>query len=314
MDTKSITAILIGLMVSGLILVAFVPIFTEVTATEDTFTNEGYYRLNHYDSTTDHTVTWTYENPNVMTVDDVDVTINGAPNLQITVIADTNWLVRMIFDSQSKVSAIGYLYSSSGVKLANVSDSQTASFTMTGGTVTIACGTYSGSNTYTDVYLPDTDGSLTMKMPTTDAYINGDSAIVGFGLTRINTANGIQSSPGSGFEFIGTYDDGINGRVWRGDNVTLDDITINAREIASHIDLYRFTEINAVAICTETVDDATVTTDTNVTYNYVIVPYEVTAEKSVHGDEVFNTVIDLIPLLAGVGLLMAGVYYFISRK
>lgn len=311
MDTKSIIAVIVGLMVAGLILVAFVPVFTEVTATEDTYQNDGYFRMTHYGTDTDVTIEWSAENPKTMIVNDVAIPINyNVEGGQVTIVADTNFIVRL-----NASNTMSYIAQTGGTHTAI----ESATYVFSGGTATItntSDGTPTTYNTtYEDIYVPDLDGEFVMKEFDKTAYVNEDSEIFAFGLTRIRTSTGTTASPGAGFEFSGSIADGIEGRIWRGsDNVTVADEQINYVADSNHIDLYKFDSITATATYTETIEGETVTTDTQVTYNYLLVPYEVTAERTVHGDDVFNTVINIIPLLAGVGLLMAGVYYFITRK
>lgn len=303
-----IVALVIGIVMATTAIVPLVSDYSEAK----TFTNEGFFRMSHYDDTTDHEVTWTYEKPNVMTVDGEDVTINCTVSA-VTVVADTDFLVRMNFDDQNQTVNISYMYSTSGQKIATVADSQTATFTFTSGTVSISCGSYTGSNTYTDIYLPDNEGDLLMKSPDIDAYINGDSAIIGFGLTRINTYSGTVASPGVGFEFVGTYDDGITGRIWRDvGTTTVSNETINVVEQSYYQDLYLFKSITATATYTETVDDETVSTNTDLTYNFVIVPYEVVGIPD--NPDSYKALVKVIPVMAFVALIAAAAFMIYSKR
>ena len=312
-----IIGVTITVFVSLVVLAAvLMPVLDDSTATEDTYTNEGWFRMSQYDATTNHVISWTYEKPNVITVDGEDVVIGyNVKDGSCTVVANSIWLLRYKVDSNGNTENVGFLYGTSGTKLATVADHQTATLTLTAGSASVSVGNYTGTHSYDVVYVPDTDGDYTMKKSDETAYINGDSPIYGFGLTRIRSNSGsLISSPGNGFAFAGTYDDGITGSVWRGDTTTVSDCVCVATVDSSHEDLYKFDKITAVATLTETVDDETVTTDTDLTYNMVIVPYEVTAERTVHFTPNENAIFAAIPLLIIVAILIGVLAVVIRSK
>lgn len=317
MKITGFPALVVSVVVALVVFGAVIPIFADTTQASDTYTNEGYFRMSHYDATTDHTLTWTYEEPNVVTVDNVKVPIDyNVASGQTSIVIDTNFIVRYFTDSAGVVSGVSYLAGVSGTKVATVANNETATFTFTSGTMAADVGSYTGlTNTYTDIYLPTLDGPFTMKKADIDAYMNGDSEIVAYGTTRINSSTGLIGAPGVGLAFNGSIDDGATGFVWRNSDVaTLSNIKVNGTEVSSHIDLYMFDSITATATYTETVDDETVTTDTLVTYNYVLVPYEVTAERAVHPDATLTAILDMLPFIIGAGLVVGAVAWFITRK
>ena len=317
MEKKDLIIGVVGLTVCVIVAATvLMPILSDATKTTDTYTNEGYYKMSHFDNTTDHSFSWTYESPNVVTVDNQEVVISGILNKDVTIIADTNWLVRLSTDASGNVLRLSLVLSSGGTTTASVSDSHTISMTLESGAMST---TFAGTNktaSYDDVWIISNDGDMIMKKADVDSYLNGDSQVVGYGLTRIrNNAGGLTGSPGVGMMFIGSYDDGITGTVWRGgDNVSLSDETMNTVVDSSHIDLYKFSSITATATLTETVDDETVTTDTAVTYNYVIVPYEVTAERSIHFDTGTNAIINAIPIIIIVAMITMAVGFFLVKR
>ena len=70
METKGIITVAVTVTVAVIVLAGILmPVLTDATKTEETFTNKGYYRMSHYDSTTDHTFAWDYQTPNVVTDD-----------------------------------------------------------------------------------------------------------------------------------------------------------------------------------------------------------------------------------------------------
>lgn len=305
MDTKSITAVIIGLMVSGLILVAFVPIFTEVTATEKTFTNEGYFTVSkHLDTDDDVTIGWEHTAPNKVTVNDTDVLLPTSNGAWTIVGTETTALVR--YSISNSVTTV-QIFGTSPQVLCNTTNGYdcTIAITSTGVTLTSTAdsGNTATASTTDPIWYVAPSGGYVMKLADKVAYVNGDSEIYAMGMSQIGGVGGKMMTVN------GNIDDGFTAEVvYPTSGYTTGDVTATYSEVGNYLDLYALDKFQFDATETST------STTTTQTYNYFIVPHEVTAELSVHGDDTFNTVINIIPLLAGVGLLMAGVYYFISRK
>lgn len=313
MDIKTISVALAIVTVSAVIFGALLPMFQDVTATEDTFTNEGYYRMSNYDASAEHTVVWTQDNHKTVTVDGVDVPIDiSIVGSQITLIADTNFLVR--YNLYADGATLTFVGGSGGTYTASTS----ATITMSGGTCTAVMDANTRTSAYTNLYLPSLDGPYVMKKADTIAYLNGDSEIFAYGLTRVkNSAGGNTGSPGFGLEFSGSYDSGITDRIWRNDNtapLSLSDVSLNVAKNDKFVDLYIFESITATGTLTETIDDQQVTTSSGVTYTYIIVPYQVAAERVVTVDGPTGAVIDLIPLIVALSIVILAVGWFITRK
>ena len=307
MESKNLLTLAITLTV-GIILAGslLMPVISDATETEHTFTNDGYFRMTHVDDTTDHTITWTYEKPNTITVDGTDVLIDyHVSNGQVTVIADTNWIVRLYNDGAGEVSAVAMVASTGGTASAQVIDSSTATISLTSGEMSATFGNATRTGTYTDAWIPSNDGEFTMKKADKVAYINENSEIVGYGLSRVKTASGAASgSPGAGISLIGNIADGITANVWRGPEVTLSDAQINAQMDATYLDIYKLDSITATAHYSETVDGETVVTDSTVTYNYLLVPYQVTSELTQHLNPGEIAILNALPVLIIVALVV----------
>lgn len=313
MDWKQISGLVVGVVIGALLLTTLVmPVVSDATATEKTFTNEGYFRMTHYDTDTDITLTWTAENPMQVIVNDVVVPINYDVAGSVTIVADTSFIARL--NTTTSNVSLSFIGPGGGTHTATVA----ATYTFSGGNATIVNTTDTDATyttTYTDLYIPSLDGEFVMKKYDESAYINEDSYIFAYGLTRIKNSTGTIASPGAGFEFSGSIADGIEGRVWRGtDNVTVSNEQINYVADDKFIDLYKFDAITATATYHETIDDEPVTTDTTVTYNYLLVPHQVTAEYAEHLNDETNAILSMVPLLITVGIIMAVVGLFVIRR
>lgn len=307
MDNKFI-GLMVGLTVGVLMVSGFLwPIVSDATATETTFTNEGYFRLAEIDATGSHEINWTYEKPNVVTVDGQDVTINYAvPNGQITVIADSNWIARMFLDGTGTVSSFAVVGASGGTAGASVADSATASIELNEGAMTATIGSTSRNGTYTQAWIPSNTGAFVMKAPDEIAKINGDSKIVAYGLTRVRTASGaISGPPGFGISMIGTYNDGVETAIWRGTEMTLSNPIIHATRNNAYEDIFELDKVTATGTYSEVVDEQTVTTESEIVYNQIIVPYQVTSEKSWHLDTTQIALVAAIGTLGAIVLIAA---------
>ena len=306
MDNKFI-ALAVGLTVGVILLSGFLwPVIADATATEDEFTNDGYFRMTHYGIDEDVTLTWDVTKPKVVVVNDVEVPINyNVTNGQVTIVADTNFIVRL--NNGASATSVSYIGPTGAAHTATVS----AEFVFSNGDLSVTMVVDSGSVNYTatyeNIYVPSLDGPYTMKMYDRPAYVNADSHIFAYGMTRVNTSTGVMPAPGVGLEFDGNIDDGITGRVWRYGNfpTTLSNETINSTIESSHADLYKFDSITATATLSETVDEQTVTTDTEVTYNYLLVPYQVTAERTWHLDTTQIALVAAIGTLGAIVLIAA---------
>lgn len=316
MKTNVLTLIImlvVGIILAGSLLA---PVISVATATTDTYTNDGYYRMTHYDATSDHTMFWTYEKPDIVTVDseDVKLTYPTVAGSSVTVIADTDWIFRL-YIGPSGPAFIDYIPSTGGITRATVADSMTLTVTFTSGSMSASFsdGT-TKTGTYADIWLPSNNGELTMKKADKTAYVLGDSEIVGYGISSPLNHNGQAISNGYGIYLVGTYDDGITGTIWRGTNGALSDFACQATAEDSHKNLYIFDKITTTFTLTETVDSETVTTDTTLTYNYVIVPYQVTAEKTQHLAPGEIAIMNAIPIMVIVALLMLAVGAIAYRR
>lgn len=317
MDTKSIVYGTISIIIAVLVTVTIlIPVVADSTAETDTFTNEGYFRMSHFDDTTNHTFSWDHTDPNNVTVDGTAINVSGAKDMGITAIADTNWIVRVNTSASGNVLALSLILSTGGTNSASTSNEKDMTITFNAGSMSALIGDDTKSGTYTDLWLPSLDGDYIMKLSDKDAYINADSKLVAYGLSRVKNHNGgTTSSPGFGISMVGSYEDGLTTTVWRdGSTGSVKDETINVTEDSSHNDLYELSTITATFVLTQTENDETFQTETPLTYSYFIVPYQVTAERTIHPDAMTSTIINIIPILVITGIILGCVGLIAYRR
>ena len=294
-----VVTLTVGIILAGSLLM---PIITDTTATEDTFVNDGYFRMSSItsDDETEYTLNWNVTTPNTIVVNDVPVAMNltGAPN-QVTVVFDNDWMFRANI-SNGAITYISYITNSGGSTVAN----STMEITLSGGSMSVTMDTTPKTEDYTVAYIPDAKGEYVMKNSNSTAYVLADSNLIAFGMSKVNTS-GTQSE--RGVTFNGDIADGVTPSIWRpptDTTSTITDVAINATENSNHIGLYDLTNVTMVF---HYVNNDESVTDTTLTYSYFLVPAEVTAERSQHLDAGEIALMNVIPVIVIIGLVLAGV-------
>lgn len=294
MDIKSISVALVAIMVGAVAFGAMLPIFQDVTATEDTFTNDGFYRMKEIKNGDTWVKisggTWTYN------TDDVIIYSNGGYNM---VLGD-EWCVR------GNGTARGTFVSGGAQDTTVVSANDVITITGTGisSNDTPAISGYGGCST----------GSYLLTDPSKSVYVKPDTPIYATGTTEI-------SASGSGlFHIEGTIKDGFTITAYSVysttpyDSITTSNVVVNYSPVSGYVELYKLDSITFDIEAVKTIEGTPTTYTTSATYNSYVVPYEVTAERAIHGDSGFNTIVNLIPLVIGMGLLLIAVWWFVVRK
>lgn len=296
MDWKQITGLVVGVVIAALLLTTIlVPIIGEATTTEKTFTNEGFFYLQEYTGDDiEYSAKWDHTKPTSFTVNDVEIPITYTENLNTSIVLDGNFFLRYV-----PATGVSLYYGSQAIVEANLTNGYDMTLSYSSGTLTITNGTASREISVETFYSIATEGDYVMKKPTVQTYMNGDSLIYGAGRT------------GSGDNILGSLVSGtvedVDVTVWRG-TYEVSDIEVTKTTVNGYDDLYLFDKVTFKATNTET------TTVQNVTYNYVVVPYQVTAELSQHLDGSSIALLSIVPLLITVGIIMAVVGLFVIRR
>lgn len=301
MEIKTIVTVIIAGMLGAVVFVGLLPVFAETSSANDTFTNDGYFRVNKVtDTDGDINIAWDYTNPYVFTVNDVDASIpfgsTNAPIFPYSVISADSWALRFIStNSGTQIDLAVFGAYSSLVWGASTLDGKNVTIALSGGTATI---TKEGSApitlSYTTAYVIDANGEYTMKKSTDTAYLNGDSEIYSTGRTGA-TFDGVNVNLNINVQ--ATINDGPIVTMIYPDTYTVSNEVVNYSKVNTYLDLYAFDNITF---------DVTDGSDNTITANYgqVIVPYEVTAEKSIHPDGPTTALLNLLPVLIAIGLIV----------
>ena len=294
METKKIVMGVISVAVAIVVLMSMIPIFTDAGASEDTFTNTGNGQYKYISSDDTYTLEWKYTDP-------TNVIVNGVKIEGVTgndALAMGDFTVR-IWPNVNGYAQLIMADNETGIT-ANVSDSKDFSFSYSNGEITASNGTASKTFESTGFYaiVPE-NGTHTMKWNNQNAYINENTPLLVMGITSV----GAQWN--TGYMVEGTIND-YEVSQWTGATTyTPTNVTDDSTKINGYKDLYSIKQFQW------TIDNSG--TSQTVTYNYFLVPLEVTAERSVHASPVESTLIGLIPLLMMVGIMLTAVGLFIAK-
>ena len=292
-----VVTLTVGIILAGSLLM---PVLSDATQTEKTFTNDGYYRLTQIESDSNTVIEWDYTNPNVLTVNGAEVTINSDSAEYVypyAIVTTDGWALRLAVS----YSSIGLdLYTSqynNVVWYVTTTEAVNATITLSNGTASFAKGENPAvSTSFTKAFIPDNEGDYVLKFSDKDVYLNGDSLIYSTGRSTLT----LGESENLLIHMDGNIDDGVTATVLNPSDYVVSNIVIHKTVDSSYIDLYKFS--NVTFDITDT-DSNTATA----TYGQVIVPYKVTAELSQHFDPAEIALLNALPILIIVGLVMVGV-------
>ena len=299
MDNKLITLVItlvVGVILAGSLLV---PVLNDVTTTEKTFTNVGYFNVQEYSGDNiEYSASWDHTEPAQFTVNDEAIPITYTENVNTSIVLDGNFFLRYFPNT-----GVTLYYGSQAIVEANTTNGYDMTLTYSDGTLTITNGTATREITVETFYSIANDGPFVMKKGNVNAYMTEDSIIYGSGRTNVGTDV-------VGTLVSGTVDD-VDVTIWRGD-ATPRDIVINATEVIGYIGLYSF---DNVEFWVDDTKEDNPTTTAKITYSYVVVPAEVTAELSQHLSSGQNALLNAIPILVIVALVLAAVgMVYVSRN
>lgn len=293
MDTGKFIGLLVFGIVGVLVVMAFIPMITETTSATDTFTNSGSYYL----TDDDDSYTLVYDPSGKFIVNGEDIPFTDLPAYgRMSVGTTDEFMLRFVNDATSKYD-FRLIDFSSPLSIASSDSVAPVTLTFNNGTLSI-----SGSET-TYTYTSESfrglakEGNYVMTNGTDKPKVNSDTTIIlGDGTTQV--AHWYDR-----FYMIGTVEDMD---VSASEGITISDTEVNATKISGYVDLVEFTSITFTATDGNTTADAT--------YNRVIVPVTVTTEKAIHPDSALATMINLLPLIAVIGLFMFLVGEFLYTR
>lgn len=310
MNTKEMAMGITAVVIATVIAIScVVPIITDSVKTEDTFTNDGVYTMSKITNGDPDTTTivWDSTAAKVFNVNGVDIefTESSSP-IPYSIIAADNFALRYTIRSSGIGPDISLYDSSTGglVYSANSQSNKVVTITLTSGMMTLSDGSGSPkSESYTKAFALSPTGAFVMKKSNVEAYVKSDSEIFGTGRTAVTIGD---STANYNINLVGTVEDIDVTVFYPPEDVTVSDIVISSTSVGSHNDLFKFDQVSFTM--TEGTDV------NNAVYSQVIVPYKVTAERTVHPDAMTNTILGIVPTMIILGIVVGAVGLFIKTR
>ena len=292
MEKKDLIIGVVGLAVCVIVAATvLMPILSDATKTEDTFTNEGLWRMKPIENGDE----WVKSGSTV--VYNTDDVLSYGNNGLLNIALGDDWCVRANGNARGSF----------------VRSSSTAATVLAADDVI----TISGSGIISTNTPPITGygfcstGEYTLTSTTVAPYVNADSPIYATGVTFMEGgATDIVC------HFEGSIEDGITitnidpyGSTPY-DSVVFSDVVIDYEQVTSHVDLYKINKITFTATTTLS-DDVN---EVPITYTSYVVPYQVTAEKSQHLDSGSIAIINAIPIIIIVAMITMAVGFFLVKR
>lgn len=282
MENKNILNIVIVLTV-GVILAGslLMPVISDATTTERTYTNEGVYYMT--DDPTDYVLEFRGTDQQIIVNDELVTTFADLPNSAWTLISTPEYLIRMQGPSSNYACWITSITGTNNYIGSTTTESATV--ILTDSTITIGSSVFD----YTGEFRGIAKTGNYVMTPTGGFVVSDtDTIIIGNGATTVTHWY-------DAFYIIGTVDDI---QVSTSDSITVSNVTVHANEIMG----FNGSIVNDISFVAT---DGTTTVDA--TYNRVIVPAEVTIDKTVKLTPGEIALINTIPVMVIVALLMVAV-------
>lgn len=303
MDVKKLVMGMVGIMICAVMIGgSFLSIVSSVTAESDTFKNVGYFDLDKIENEGEVIVEWTPTAPYEVKTNGEVVSLDDVPNFSVNIVLGDNWFVRYWNNQGQTTVTVQTFGLKAPISVNTTTNVESMTITLSNNVATIVAGSESLTYDYTSAYYPVNNGSYTMKDQNKPVYLLGATELDIIGTSVIGGSGGrlctIDGSISNGFTSDVFYP--TTGGYTASN-------TVGAySEVDNYVNLYKLDKITFTAS-----KDGT---DETVTYSYFVVPSEVTADRTEPMDRTSATLFNVLPIVAVAGLVMAGIYVFISRK
>lgn len=300
MEMKTIITVVIAGMLGALVFGVMLPVFAETTSADTTFTNDGYYNLSLIDENTDITMSWDHTIPKTIVCNGSEIDLSKIPvGLAVSIVGSDSVVIRYINNNNGS-SSIFFNGRGVGQVILNSTSTEDMTFSITNDTLNGTFGTQERNVAISSGYYANSSGDYVLKKTDSVAYVKDDTIILA-GLTSVSPTVSF------GAFGIGTIDDMTVTPVLSNQPYTIDNVNVNAVDNSKYIDLYNLSTITFDIVG----EDSSVTP---ATYSYFAVPYEVTAEKVNHVDGPTKAIMDLLPILIGIGLIIGIAGVVLARR
>lgn len=308
MEIKTIITVVIAGMLGALVFGVMLPIFAETTSADTTFTNEGlpYIRATAEDN---YRLVWDPATPEKATVNEEEYIIwktgDGTKNISLIMIPDKG-IIRYNMGSN------GVLNSNQVVGLGTLNATNGFTFSYSNGTYTITNESQTITGTSTEIYAIGNGGNYVLKNPTDRSYLVENSEIFGMGVTNVIAWNNGFQIEGDNFQIDGEIDNIEVSTFSTGTaTFTITNVADDLQMVNGYNGLYTLNKATFTTTGTPAEGDPVTV---NATYNYFLVPAEVTAEKTNHPNGATTALMNLLPILIGIGLVIGIAGVVLARR
>lgn len=278
-------SVIVGVLLATTMLIPFI---TDATTTEQSFTNEGLWKMKPFETGDE----WVMDEPGVWTLngDSVLTTDNSASSVMI----GDDWTVR----------------GTGGVYGHTVYSATPASLTITVGETT----TQINSVTLNSVegYGVTNNGDYIVTKYDKPVVVHGDSTIWATGYTGFDGVSCIVHIEGTITDGVTVTCSTINNTSALS-NFEITNLVINAEKMDKYVDTYELKGITFHLDCDYTTGGVTTQKGGDISYSSYVVPLQITADVAHPLDDAERTLIAVIPLLVIVGLIV-GVAAVLGRR
>ena len=280
-----ILGVLIGVAISIIVVGSVLaPIVNDVAAESDTYVNDGYFDMKKYTAEDNVVLTWSYNDPDKVIVNEEVVELPDMPVVTSIILA-SNGAVRLTINHNS-------LSFYSGGNFVNADESNpNFSFTYSGGSATASNGNAERTISVDALYMIANEGDYVMKKADVPVYVNSDTEICAFGLTYFGSSRMY-------FSIWGTFNEYQTGYST---SAVITNFSKNYVTSDNHTDLYLLEDFTF---------DATLNDTTKlVEYSYFAVEKEVSADRTNPLDRSAAVI-----LMVSIPLVLISLIYFVVKS
>lgn len=282
MNLNKLTVWIVGLVIGAVLFSGLLyPVISSAAAAEETLTNEGYYDMSKYGPDDSITLTWNYSNPTVFNVNGEAIEFNNTTGVDVSIMLGELFVVR------ANATGVACQFYGSGTYVAANSTNPELNVIYEGGQITATNGITTKQIAGVEkIYCIDDVGNYVMKKSNKIAYLKETDEYFGTGMTYFGSQVLLARVYGT-----------VNNPTVVGPGYTITNTVVNYAEDSTHKDTVELSNITFDAT-----NSAELTKE--VVYSYLVVPKEITVEKTIHVDGTQASLLMVIPLMVLVGIIV----------
>lgn len=293
----SIAAVLVVIVLASVLM----PVLDDATTVNESFENDGI-RMAKLNDDSSLTIVWDHTAPNSVTIGSNVIDMTQTAGTMQMVCASENFYLRW-YSVSDTVKGV-QLYNGTTRLDGNLSSGKDLTVTIASGSVTATNGTDTGTFTLGDhAFVRDAAGAYVLSDSASPVKVLGNTEINVLAMSQVMS----NSYPPIGVFASGSVDDGMEYTSFYSTyTATFADSAVSSTSVSGFEDLYD------VDKCTVSLTQEGITKAA--TYNTIIVPLEISAERAVHLSDGANMLLSTIPVMIILAIIMGIVAAVIIRQ